>query len=167
MRWETGTGLRPRDTVRQDVQDRTGSHPHQPRRQSRNPQQTEQSRTDRRGGTALLTGGLLACPPEPWRRWVRIQPEEPIFSISGNRAHGSLVDPHAVLVSATTAELFRSLQATPAFLQFVTKGDRHRTVRTLRVKRGHQHVAVPAQSRTIRPKLECVSNGLPSATYVA
>ena len=36
-----------------------------------NLQQTEQSRTDRRGGTALLTGGLL----------VRIQPEEPFFSI--------------------------------------------------------------------------------------
>ena len=28
--------------------------------------------------------------------------------------------------------------------------------RTLRVKRGHQRVPVPAQSRTIQPKLECV-----------
>jgi len=55
--------------MRQDAKDRTEPHPHQPRRQSRNPQQTEQSRTDRRGGTALLTGGLL----------VRIQPEEPPF----------------------------------------------------------------------------------------
>jgi hypothetical protein len=56
--------------VRQDAQDHTEPHLHKPCRQSQNPQQTEQGRTDRRGGTALLTGGLL----------VRIQPEEPIFS---------------------------------------------------------------------------------------
>jgi hypothetical protein len=68
--------------------------------------------------------------------------------------------PHIVLVSATTAELFRSSKTAPAFLQFVTKGDRHLTVQTLRLERGHQRVPVPAQPRTIRPKLECVLDRL-------
>lgn len=30
----------------------------------------------------LLAGGLLACPPAPWRRWVRIQLEDPLFQMS-------------------------------------------------------------------------------------
>jgi hypothetical protein len=63
--------------VRHDAHDHTGPHPNQPRCQSQNPQQTEESRTDRRSGTALLTGGLLAC-PEALTEGVRIPPEEPL-----------------------------------------------------------------------------------------
>jgi hypothetical protein len=55
--------------VRHNAQDHTSPHPNQPHRQLSSLQLTKQSRTDRRGGTALLTAGLLD----------RIQPEEPIF----------------------------------------------------------------------------------------
>ena len=45
--------------------------------------------------------------------------------------------PQIVLVSATTAELFRRSKAAPAVLQFITKGNRQLTVWTLDPPRGH------------------------------
>jgi hypothetical protein len=50
----------------------TEADPNGPESFGEEPQETEQSRTDRNDGTALLTGGLL----------VRVQPEEPIKSMN-------------------------------------------------------------------------------------
>src|SRR5215831_2730626 len=55
--------------------------------------------------------------------------------------------PHIVLVSATTAELFRRSKAVPAVLQLITKGDCHLTIGDLDPPCSHQCVSIPAQSR--------------------
>src|SRR5215510_11965577 len=78
----------------------------------------------------LLTRQLTF--PRPKCVWsCRSALAEPAAGICVQTASWPLEDPHIVLVSATTANLFHRSKPAPAVLQFIPKGDGHLSARTL------------------------------------